>query len=69
LLRRQALCYRTLHYRLIVDSTATSMAAAAGILMALWPRCVGPQTTVGFNVMLNILLMCVIGDRERSTAP
>ena len=29
--------------------------------MALWLRYVGPQTTVGFNVMLNILLMCVIG--------
>jgi branched-chain amino acid transport system permease protein len=29
--------------------------------MALWLRYVGPQTTVGFNVMLNILLMAVIG--------
>jgi len=52
--RAEAIGYRTLGYRLAINT-------AAGVLMALWLRYVGPQTTVGFNVMLNILLMAVIG--------
>ena len=52
--RAEAIGYRTLAYRMAI-------ATAAGVLMALWLRYVGPQTTVGFNVMLNILLMAVIG--------
>lgn len=59
--RAEALGYSTLRYRLVVNIVAAMLAAAAGALMALWLRYVGPQTTVGFNVMLNVLLMCVIG--------
>jgi branched-chain amino acid transport system permease protein len=59
--RAEAIGYRTLYYRLTVNAVAAVLAACAGVLMALWLRYVGPQTTVGFNVMLNILLMCVIG--------
>ena len=59
--RAEAIGYRTLYYRVAVNCLAAALAASAGILMALWLRYVGPQTTVGFNVMLNILLMAVIG--------
>lgn len=59
--RAEAIGYRTLHYRVAANCLAAALAACAGILMALWLRYVGPQTTVGFNVMLNILLMAVIG--------
>jgi branched-chain amino acid transport system permease protein len=59
--RAEAIGYRTLHYRIAINCLAAAMAACAGVLMALWLRYVGPQTTVGFNVMLNILLMAVIG--------
>ena len=59
--RTEAIGYRTLLYRLAANCLAAVLAACAGILMSLWLRYVGPQTTVSFTVMLNILLMCVIG--------
>jgi len=59
--RAEAIGYRTLYYRIAINCLAAALATCAGILMALWLRYVGPQTTVGFNVMLNILLMAVIG--------
>jgi branched-chain amino acid transport system permease protein len=59
--RAEAIGYRTLFYRVAANCMAAALATCAGILMALWLRYVGPQTTVGFNVMLNILLMAVIG--------
>lgn len=59
--RAEAIGYQTLHYRLAANCLAAVLATCAGVLMAIWLRYVGPQTTVSFNVMLNILLMCVIG--------
>ena len=59
--RAEAIGYRTLYYRVAINCLAAALATCAGILMALWLRYVGPQTTVGFNVMLNILLIAVIG--------
>lgn len=59
--RAEAIGYQTLHFRLAANCLAAVLATCAGILMALWLRYVGPQTTVSFSVMLNILLMCVIG--------
>jgi branched-chain amino acid transport system permease protein len=59
--RAEAIGYQTLYYRVVANCLAAVLATCAGVLMALWLRYVGPQTTVGFNVMLNILLMAVIG--------
>ena len=59
--RAEAIGYRTFLYRLGISTLAALIATAAGVLIALWMRYVGPQTSVGFNVMLNILLMAVIG--------
>ncbi len=59
--RAEAIGYRTLHFRLAANCVAAVIATCSGVLMAIWTRYVGPQTTVDFNVMLNILLMAVIG--------
>lgn len=59
--RAEAIGYRTLAYKMAINTLAALIATAAGVLMALWLRYVGPQTTLGFNVMLNLLLMAVIG--------
>src|SRR3546814_12492348 len=37
------------------------MATLAGVLMALWLRYTGPDTTLSFAIMIDILLMVVIG--------
>jgi ABC-type branched-subunit amino acid transport system permease subunit len=37
------------------------VATLAGALMALWLRYAGPQTTLSFTIMMDILLIVVIG--------
>jgi branched-chain amino acid transport system permease protein len=59
--RAEAIGYRTLFYRMAINALSSAVATCAGVLMGLWLHYVGPQTTVDFNVMLNILLMAVIG--------
>jgi branched-chain amino acid transport system permease protein len=59
--RAEAIGYRTLYYRLAASAVSAVVATFAGVLIALWLHYAGPQTTVSFNVMLNILLMAVIG--------
>ena len=59
--RAEALGYRTVVYRTIANCLAAAAAAAAGILYALWLRYTGPDTTLSFNIMIDILLMVVIG--------
>jgi branched-chain amino acid transport system permease protein len=59
--RAEALGYRTVAYRILANVLAAVIAALAGCLMALWLRYVGPKTTLGFEVMTDILLIVVIG--------
>ncbi|MEJ1158724.1 branched-chain amino acid ABC transporter permease [Prosthecomicrobium sp. N25] len=59
--RAEALGYRTVVYRTKVNCIAAAMAVAAGGLNALWLRYTGPDTTLSFAIMLDILLMVVIG--------
>jgi branched-chain amino acid transport system permease protein len=59
--RAEALGYRTVVYRIWANVLAAVVAALAGALMALWLRYVGPKTTLGFEVMTDILLIVVIG--------
>ena len=59
--RAEALGYRTVVYRVWANVLAALVAALAGALMALWLRYVGPKTTLGFEVMTDILLIVVIG--------
>jgi branched-chain amino acid transport system permease protein len=59
--RAEALGYRTMVYRILANVLAAVVAALAGALMALWLRYVGPKTSLGFEVMTDILLIVVIG--------
>jgi branched-chain amino acid transport system permease protein len=59
--RAEALGYRTVVYRIWANVLAAVAAALAGALMALWLRYVGPKTSLGFEVMTDILLIVVIG--------
>ncbi|PJK30199.1 branched-chain amino acid ABC transporter permease [Minwuia thermotolerans] len=59
--RAEAVGYRTVHYRTAATCLSAAMAALAGVLMALWLRYTGPQTTLSLDIMIDILLMVVIG--------
>lgn len=59
--RAEALGYRTVVYRSIGNCLAAAAAALAGVLCALWLRYTGPEVTLSFDIMLDILLMVVIG--------
>jgi branched-chain amino acid transport system permease protein len=59
--RAEALGYRTMVYRIWANVLAALVAALAGALMALWLRYVGPKTSLGFEIMIDILLIVVIG--------
>ncbi|KAB2846948.1 MAG: branched-chain amino acid ABC transporter permease [Hyphomicrobiaceae bacterium] len=59
--RAEALGYNVVYYRTITNCLAAGMAVVAGALYALWLRYTGPDTTLSFAIMLDILLMVVIG--------
>ena len=59
--RSEALGYRIVTYRTVANCLAALGATAAGVLYALWLRYTGPDTTLSFNIMIDILLMVVIG--------
>jgi branched-chain amino acid transport system permease protein len=59
--RSEALGYRIVTYRTVANCLAALGATAAGILYAIWLRYTGPDTTLSFNIMIDILLMVVIG--------
>lgn len=59
--RAEALGYRTVVYRTLAGALSAAMAALAGGLMALLLRYNGPDVTLSFSVMVDILLMVVIG--------
>ena len=59
--RAEALGYRTVVYRTIANCLGALAATLAGVLYALWLRYAGPNTTLDFGIMIDILLMVVIG--------
>lgn len=59
--RAEALGYRTVIYRTIANCLSALVATFAGMLYALWLRYTGPNTTLDFAIMIDILLMVVIG--------
>jgi branched-chain amino acid transport system permease protein len=59
--RAEAIGYRTVVYRTLSNVIAAGVATLAGALLALWLRYTGPDTTLSFEVMLDILLIVVIG--------
>ena len=59
--RAEALGYRTVIYRTLANCLGALVATLAGALYALWLRYTGPNTTLDFGIMIDILLMVVIG--------
>ncbi|MBE7420112.1 MAG: branched-chain amino acid ABC transporter permease [Ideonella sp.] len=59
--RAEAIGYRTVVYRTLSNVLAALFATVAGALLALWLRYTGPDTTLSFELMLDILLIVVIG--------
>jgi branched-chain amino acid transport system permease protein len=59
--RAEALGYRTVVYRTAANCIAALAATVAGALYALWLRHTGPETTLSFAIMVDLLLMVVIG--------
>ncbi|MFT3801083.1 MAG: branched-chain amino acid ABC transporter permease [Burkholderiaceae bacterium] len=59
--RAEAIGYRTIHYRTASNVLAALFATAAGALLALWLRYNGPDTSLSFEIMLDILLIVVVG--------
>jgi branched-chain amino acid transport system permease protein len=59
--RAEAIGFRTVVYRTLSNVLAAGFATVAGALLALWLRYTGPDTTLSFEVMLDILLIVVIG--------
>ena len=59
--RAEALGYRVVVYRTASNVLAAVFATCAGALLALWLRYNGPDTSLSFEIMLDILLMVVIG--------
>jgi branched-chain amino acid transport system permease protein len=59
--RCEAIGYRLVNYRTVANCLAALGATAAGVLYAIWLRYTGPDTTLSFSIMIDILLMVVIG--------
>ena len=59
--RAEALGYRVVAYRTAASVLAALAATVAGALYALWLRYNGPDTTLSFSIMIDVLLMVVIG--------
>jgi branched-chain amino acid transport system permease protein len=59
--RAEAIGYRTVVYRTWSNVLAAVFATLAGCLLALWLRYNGPDTSLSFEIMIDILLIVVIG--------
>jgi branched-chain amino acid transport system permease protein len=59
--RAEAIGFRTVVYRTLSNVLAALFATVAGALLAIWLRYTGPDTTLSFEIMLDILLIVVIG--------
>ena len=59
--RAEALGYRTVVYRTCSNVLSAGFATLAGALLALWLRYNGPDTSLSFEIMLDVLLIVVIG--------
>jgi branched-chain amino acid transport system permease protein len=59
--RAEAIGYRTVVYRTFASVLSAVFATCAGVLLALWLRYNGPDTTLSFEIMLDVLLIVVIG--------
>jgi branched-chain amino acid transport system permease protein len=59
--RAEAIGYRTVVFRTASNVFAALFATLAGAMLAIWLRYNGPDTSLSFEIMLDILLIVVIG--------
>ena len=59
--RAEAIGYRTVVYRTTASVLSAMFATLAGVLLAVWLGYNGPDTTLSFEIMLDVLLIVVIG--------
>jgi len=59
--RAEAIGYRIVVFRTLASVISAVFATLAGVLLALWLRYNGPDTTLSFEIMLDVLLIVVIG--------
>ncbi|MEO7940708.1 MAG: branched-chain amino acid ABC transporter permease [Burkholderiaceae bacterium] len=59
--RAEAIGYRVVVYRTISSVLSALFACMAGAMLALWLRYNGPDTSMSFEIMMDVLLIVVIG--------
>ena len=59
--RAEAIGYRVVVYRTTSSILSALFACVAGAMLALWLRYNGPDTSLSFEIMMDVLLMVVIG--------
>ena len=59
--RAEALGYRVVIYRTLSSVISALFACMAGAMLAIWLRYNGPDTSLSFEIMMDVLLIVVIG--------
>ncbi len=59
--RAEAIGYRVVMYRTVSSVLSALFATIAGVMLALWLRYNGPDTSLSFEIMIDVLLIVVIG--------
>lgn len=59
--RAEAIGYRVVVFRTVSVVLSALFACLAGCMLALWLRYSGPDTTLSFEIMMDVLLIVVIG--------
>ena len=59
--RAEAIGYRVVMYRTVSSVLSALFATLAGVMLALWLRYNGPDTSLAFEIMMDVLLIVVIG--------
>ncbi|TFZ04697.1 branched-chain amino acid ABC transporter permease [Ramlibacter rhizophilus] len=59
--RAEAIGYRVVVYRTVSSILSALFATLAGTMLALWLRYNGPDTSLSFEIMVDVLLIVVIG--------
>ena len=59
--RAEAIGYRVVTYRTLSSVLSAVFATLAGVMLAVWLRYSGPETSLSFEIMMDVLLMVVIG--------
>ena len=59
--RAEAIGYRVVVYRTVSSVLSALFATLAGVMLAFWLRYSGPDTSLSFEIMIDVLLIVVIG--------